>query len=169
MNRLSTRLTSAPLTRLTVLGLGIFVLALAAACGSDDAEANPDDAHDDNGHDGAAEVHEVTVVASDMLSFEPAEVRVPAGEPVRLTLNNEESVELHDWSIEHIAVHDVHEMGADHADHAHGDQHYDLHVAAGPGESGVLEFTAMEPGEYTFVCTVPGHTEAGMTGTLIVE
>lgn len=40
----------------------------------------------------------------------------------------------------------------------------------GDGETDVIEFTAPdEPGEIPFVCTFPGHYDAGMTGTIIVE
>lgn len=39
---------------------------------------------------------------------------------------------------------------------------------AGPGLSVVLEFTAPEPGTYTYICTYPGHWMK-MQGILIVE
>jgi uncharacterized cupredoxin-like copper-binding protein len=44
-----------------------------------------------------------------------------------------------------------------------------LHVAAMMGQTGVLEFTPTKPGTYEFFCTVAGHKEAGMVGTLVVK
>lgn len=38
-----------------------------------------------------------------------------------------------------------------------------------PGADGVLELKDFEPGEYQFWCTVPGHRDAGMEGTLVLE
>jgi len=43
-----------------------------------------------------------------------------------------------------------------------------LHVAAGTGGNGTLTFTPSKPGTYAFYCTVAGHKEAGMVGTLTV-
>lgn len=37
------------------------------------------------------------------------------------------------------------------------------------GDSTTTELTDLEPGEYQFWCTVPGHLQAGMQGTLTVE
>lgn len=45
----------------------------------------------------------------------------------------------------------------------------DLHVSVAAGQSSTLDFTALEPGEYEYFCSVPGHKEAGMTGLLIVK
>ena len=40
----------------------------------------------------------------------------------------------------------------------------------GGGESDAITFTApTEPGEYTFICSFPGHYAGGMVGVLIVE
>lgn len=38
-----------------------------------------------------------------------------------------------------------------------------------PGESGTSEFIPSEKGTYYYICTVPGHREQGMVGTIIVE
>lgn len=40
---------------------------------------------------------------------------------------------------------------------------------AGGGETVTVEFTAPAAGKYTFICTFPGHFQAGMVGQLIVE
>jgi nitrite reductase (NO-forming) len=37
-----------------------------------------------------------------------------------------------------------------------------------PGQSATLRVT-LGPGRFTYVCTVPGHAAAGMTGTLTVR
>ena len=38
-----------------------------------------------------------------------------------------------------------------------------------PGDGGTSEFIPGEPGTYYYICTVPGHREMGMVGTIIVE
>ena len=45
----------------------------------------------------------------------------------------------------------------------------ELHMAAAGGQSATLEFTPSKPGTYEFWCTVSGHKEAGMNGTLVVQ
>lgn len=93
---------------------------------------------------------------------------VTTGEGVRLTLDNSDSLLLHDLTIEDMVAEDIHSEGAEHEGDDHGAEEA-LHVATGPGETGVLEFTPIEPGEYVFYCTVEGHREAGMEGTLVVQ
>lgn len=38
-----------------------------------------------------------------------------------------------------------------------------------PGNSATVTFTPGETGEFTYICSVPGHAQRGMQGTLIVE
>ncbi|NUQ54531.1 MAG: cupredoxin domain-containing protein [Dehalococcoidia bacterium] len=132
--------------------LGAVALSVAAACGDDDSD------------DGAGAVR---VTMSDELRFEPDELRVKAGEPVVLVLDNSDGSTLHDFTVDEMPVMDVDEsMGAE---HEMGESMAALHMAMDAGDSGEMRFTPMEPGEYEFYCSVTGHAQAGMRGKLIVE
>ncbi len=88
----------------------------------------------------------VQVTARDM-RFEPAEVRIRAGEWVVLEFTNEDTV-VHDWMVEGVP---------------------NLDSPARPGQTSRLRFVLDEPGTYMVICSIPGHAEAGMTGELVVE
>lgn len=100
------------------------------------------------GHAMASEVkagaREVAVTGS-AFKFEPAEIRVRAGEDLAIVLTATDL--LHDLTIDEL----------------------DTHVAAEPGKTAKGGLTAPKPGRYTYYCTVAGHRQAGMQGTLIVE
>ncbi|MEK7312728.1 MAG: cupredoxin domain-containing protein [Chloroflexota bacterium] len=136
---------------LPLLPLAAFVLA---ACSGASATA------------GTTEI----VLDASGLQYQPATIEVTAGQPVKLTLNNKDSVD-HDISImeipmammgvtaEPMAGHDMSGMT----------EQPQLHMAVAMSQAGTLEFTPTKPGTYEFICTVPGHKEAGMVGALIVK
>jgi plastocyanin len=76
--------------------------------------------------------------------FVPAELSAPAGDVV-VTLVNTGVIE-HDFTID--------ELGA--------------HIHANAGETSTGTFTA-SPGTYEVYCSVAGHRESGMVGTLTVD
>jgi len=176
-------------TLLTVIAV---LAALAIACGGGD------DDDDGATTDGGGGVQEMTIATSaSELKFSPSELTVKVGEPVRIVLDNTEGTVLHDWSIEEMHVSNVHteggaehmmdgeEMDDEHTDdedmpmddeemsdedmHEMGMEGLALHIAADAGTQAIIEFTPEEAGEYTFYCTVEGHRQAGMEGTLVVE
>lgn len=153
--------------------------AFLAACSSSndetpgaagDAAEHVDDSVDANGDaDEHSDAVEVVVTMTDQLKFEPNEITVEAGRPVLLTIENA-GLALHDFTIGEMAVHVSHSEG-DSGDMAHmeGQEHDNaVHMALDGGATGTVEFTPEEAGEYQFHCTVLGHTESGMFGTLIV-
>jgi P-type Cu+ transporter len=88
----------------------------------------------------------VTVVARDA-AFEPADLTVEQGRTVVLSFRNDDPV-FHDWEVEGLA---------------------NIDAGARPGQTQRIRFRIDEPGTYRIVCTVPGHADAGMAGTLVVD
>ena len=106
------------------------------------------------------------------MQYQPASLEITADLPVRLTLTNGDALE-HDFSImamPHTGEVIVDDAGSDLADHDMSElaEEPEIHVAAPAGGQGAIEFTPSTPGEYTYFCTVAGHKEAGMVGTLVV-
>lgn len=123
------------------------------------------------GADEPASTAELSVTATD-LAYGATRLEVMARQPVKLTLHNEGALE-HDFSImemPHTGEVMVEEMESEMAGHDMGQMTTDpeIHVAAPVGGSSIVEFTPSTPGEYEFFCTVAGHKEAGMVGTLVV-
>lgn len=110
------------------------------------------------------------VVKAEALKFNPATIEITAGKPVKLTFDNVDSVD-HDFSIMEFPMEMAGATQAPMVGHDMGNMggmEPELHMAALMGQTTTLEFTATKPGTYEFVCTVPGHKEAGMKGTLVV-
>jgi uncharacterized cupredoxin-like copper-binding protein len=87
----------------------------------------------------------VSVTAKDV-RFSPADVTVRAGEWSAISFTNADPV-VHDWMVEEIP---------------------NLDTVARPGQTTTLRFVLDTPGTYEILCSVPGHAEAGMVGTLTV-
>jgi plastocyanin len=127
---------------------------LLAACGDDDSttsgsassaeQDHGDDGHDDEGTPVADGAREIEVVAEDF-AFDPSEITAEAGEDLAIVLTSGDM--LHDFTIDEL----------------------DVHVAAQRGETATGGIAADEPGTYTYYCSVAGHRNAGMEGTLTVE
>lgn len=155
-------------------GWGLVVLAalalmVGAGCGGDDDEsaaasetemtmempatsapATTAPAPATDGGGAAAPAGEATVIeipaAEQGLAFATTEVRAPAG-TITLRMPNPAAVD--------------HNIAIDEPEQVIGEI---------VGQGGVSEVTAdFEPGTYEYYCSVPGHRQAGMVGTLIVE
>ncbi|MGI9148154.1 MAG: copper-containing nitrite reductase [Chloroflexota bacterium] len=84
----------------------------------------------------------VTVEASEF-KFNPTSLQLPVGKKVTITLLNSGTVE-HDLTVDALGV----------------------KVSASAGKAATAEFTLDKPGTYDFYCSIPGHKDAGMHGTL---
>lgn len=95
-------------------------------------------------------------------TFSPAEVAVPAGVPVTFVLRNGDPID-HEWLIGDEAFHERHRTGTD---QHHGARPDEVSVPAGTTATTTVTFRS--PGEYRFICHLPGHEAYGMVGIVRV-
>lgn len=146
--------------RLLAVAAALSLAALTAACGPSDgssaqaeqsspstteaATPEPPAAQAPAGGDAAPTPARFEVTA-DSFSFEPAEIRVRAGQEVEVVLTSDDMA--HNFTIDEL----------------------DVVIEAGEGETATGRFTPTTPGTYEFYCSISGHRGAGMEGTLVVE
>jgi plastocyanin len=139
---------------LTVSMVVIAVLALGGCAETHDNSSHDHGSHDHSAHDHGSHDHAANsavpegarfiAVRAEGLVFTPTELTVRVGEPVAISLTS------------HNADHDL------------TSDDLNLHVFAPAGSSAVGGFTAERPGTYEFYCSVAGHKQAGMVGTIVV-
>jgi plastocyanin len=122
--------------------VGCVLVATLAACGDGGVETGT--VAGTAGGTPAPGARTVEVAASNF-SFDPDELEIEATEDIALALHSDEGI--HDFTVDGLGiVADVSDGGDD-----------------------VAALRIDEPGRYTFFCTLPGHRDGGMEGTLVVR
>jgi plastocyanin len=80
------------------------------------------------------------------LRFNPADLTVPSGTFVVVRFTNDDPV-FHDWTVDGLA---------------------NVDAGARPGQTQRVRFRIDHPGTYTIMCSVAGHADSGMVGSLVV-
>lgn len=110
------------------------------------------------GVDGAG----ATTIVIRYSGFEPATMTAKTGVPVTITLRNDDPI-AHEWMVGDDAMHGRHRTGTE----ALHDQ-IPTEVTVPAFSSRTTTITFDEPGEYLYICHLPGHEAYGMVGVLKV-
>lgn len=125
------------------------------------------------------EVAELTISGNDQMQYDKNELRVKAGQKVRLTLTHSGTMAKnamgHNWVLlkEGVDLAGFGQKASTAMDNDYIPESEEGNIIAhtkmlGGGESDTIEFTAPAKGTYDFLCSFPGHY-ALMKGKFIVE
>lgn len=118
---------------------------------------------------GGTAAQEIVLNARD-IAFAPSALSLRAGVPARLVFVNNGQIE-HDVTIADIIGDGKTAEGHGHEEtsHAMGQPAAGtVHVSAHAGDRPTVEFTP-KAGTFEYACSLPGHKDAGMRGTLTVK
>jgi uncharacterized cupredoxin-like copper-binding protein len=94
--------------------------------------------------------------------FGPTEVVATAGVPITVTLVNTDPID-HEWLVGDAGFHERHRTGTE---THHGARPTEVSIPAGATVSTTVTFAT--PGDYRYICHLPGHEAYGMVGVLHV-
>ena len=95
-------------------------------------------------------------------SFQPTDLVVRAGVPTTFVLINDDPID-HEWMVGDAAFHERHRTGTE---PVHGTRPTEVSVPAGTARTTTVTFE--QPGEYRYICHLPGHEAYGMVGVVRV-
>ncbi len=95
--------------------------------------------------------------------FQPGELTVPVGVPITLHLVNTDPIG-HEWIVGADEVHARHRTGTE---PYHDEIPTEVSLRAFETKTTVVTFD--QPGDYVYVCHLPGHEEYGMRGVIRVR
>ena len=96
-------------------------------------------------------------------AYQPSSLTVPRDRPITVRLRNEDPI-AHEWIVGDAAVHEHHRRGTE---LVHADRLTEVTVPALSERETTVTFA--EPGDYAFICHLPGHEAYGMTGVIHVR
>jgi uncharacterized cupredoxin-like copper-binding protein len=138
--------------RIIYIVLVVLGLIVGACASAGDQDAIPADAQP------------LTVSFGDSLAFEPPTLTVQVGRPVVLTVKNLGNTD-HDFSIRDMPAKDI----TSRIEGSHGHGGTGMIVGHPKANSEVtVRFTPTAAGTYEFYCSVTGHRDAGMKGSITV-
>jgi uncharacterized cupredoxin-like copper-binding protein len=94
--------------------------------------------------------------------FVQREITARAGEPVTITLRNDDPID-HEWLVGTADFHARHRTGTE---PFHDAVPNEVTIPALSSRTTTVTFD--EPGEYAYICHLPGHEKYGMVGTVLV-
>lgn len=114
-----------------------------------------------SGSDAAEPVDQATI-GIHFSKFTTTEITVRPGVPISIQLVNQDPIG-HEWIVGDEATHARHRTGTE---PYHDQVPNEVSLRAFETKTTVVTFE--RPGDYTFICHLPGHEEYGMTGVIHV-
>ena len=124
------------------------------------------------------DVVELSIEGNDQMRFNKTQLKVKAGQKVRLTLKHTGQMDVnvmgHNWVLlkQGTSINEFGNAAVNAKDNDYIPQGTDAVIAhtemIGGGQTTIVEFEAPEAGEYDFICSFPGHYSL-MKGKFIVE